>query len=38
MRAHIFSGDSWVGAVLVSGVDVEGEGVGGEDEDEKVEL
>jgi len=32
MRARVFSGDSWVvGGVLVSGV-------GGEDEEEKVEL
>ena len=32
MRARIFSGDSWVGCVLVSGVGVEEE----EDEDEEM--
>ena len=32
MRARIFSGDSWVGGVLVSGVGVEEEGV----KDEKM--
>lgn len=38
MRARIFSGDSWVGGVLVSGVGVEEEEAEGRGEEEKVEL
>ena len=38
MRAHIFSGDSWVGGVFVSGAGAEGEEVEGEDEGGKVNL
>jgi len=38
MRARIFSGDSWVGEVLVSGVGVEVEAAEGRGEEERVEL